>query len=60
VLYNSIYRADDELLVNQHAYGVPAFRAPVFCFRHAVDGDMIATYCDPLLRRSEQYVRHDA
>ena len=31
VLYNSIYRADDQLLVNQHAYGIPAAQAPVFC-----------------------------
>lgn len=30
-LYNSIYRADDQLLVNQHAYGVHASHAPVFC-----------------------------
>ena len=33
VLYNSIYRADDQLLVNQHAYGIPAAHAPVFCLR---------------------------
>ena len=31
VLYNSIYRADDQLLVNQHTYGIPAAQAPVFC-----------------------------
>ncbi|MEO3797019.1 XRE family transcriptional regulator [Nonomuraea sp. B10E15] len=29
VLYSSIYRADDELLVNAHAYGTPAANAPV-------------------------------
>ena len=33
VLYNSIYRADDQLMVNQHTYGVPAAQAPVFCLR---------------------------
>jgi hypothetical protein len=33
VLYNSLYRADDQLFVNQHAYGLPAAHAPVFCFR---------------------------
>jgi hypothetical protein len=39
VLYNSIYRADDQLLVNQHAYGLPAAQAPVFCLRTtALDG----------------------
>ena len=26
ILYNSIYRGDDQLLVNTHVYGVPAFR----------------------------------
>ena len=31
VLYNSIYRADDQLMVNQHTYGIPAAQAPVFC-----------------------------
>lgn len=30
VLYNSIYRADDQLLVNQHTYGTPVARSPVF------------------------------
>jgi hypothetical protein len=30
VLCNSIYRADDQLLVNQHAYGTPAAQAPVY------------------------------
>ena len=28
-LYQSIYRGDDQLLVAQHAYGIPATRAPV-------------------------------
>lgn len=46
VLYNSIYRADDQLIVNQHAYGVPAARAPVFCFRQSDDGEMVAAYLD--------------
>lgn len=36
VLYNSIYRADDELLVNTHAYGTPAADAPVM---HLIGGD---------------------
>ncbi|GAB3211137.1 DUF5919 domain-containing protein [Marinactinospora endophytica] len=29
VLYNSIYRADEHLLVNHHVYGFPAANAPV-------------------------------
>ena len=43
-LYNSIYRADDRLLVNQHAYGVHASHAPVFCLNGSERGDMAAAY----------------
>ena len=46
VLYNSIYRADDQLLVNQHTYGIPAAQAPVFCLCDAVGGEMAALYLD--------------
>ena len=44
VLYNSIYRADDQLLVNQHTYGIPATEAPMVCLRNADDGEMAALY----------------
>ncbi|MDB6013782.1 MAG: hypothetical protein JWL65_6032 [Gammaproteobacteria bacterium] len=44
VLYNSLYRTDDQLLVNQHAYGLPAAHAPVFCFRASENGDMLPAY----------------
>jgi len=50
VLYNSIYRADDQLLVNQHTYGIPAAHAPVFCLRRAQDGDMAVVYFDSFER----------
>lgn len=40
ILYASIYRADDELLINQHIYGAPAAKVPVFHLRRARDGDM--------------------
>lgn len=46
VLYNSIYRADDQLFVNQHAYGLPAAHSPVFRLRESVGGDMMTTYLD--------------
>ena len=46
VLYNSIYRADGQLFVNQHAYGIPAAHSPVFCFRESGSGDMITAYFD--------------
>jgi hypothetical protein len=44
VLYNSIYRADDQLFVNQHAYGIPAAHAPMLCFHESQSGDMVAAY----------------
>jgi transcriptional regulator with XRE-family HTH domain len=50
VQYNSIYRADDQLIVNQHAYGIPAANAPVFCLRDAGGGEMIALYRDSFER----------
>ena len=46
VLYNSIYLADDQLLINQHSYGIPAAQAPVFCFSNTGSGDMTALYLD--------------
>jgi transcriptional regulator with XRE-family HTH domain len=44
VLYNSIYCADDELLVNQHVYGVPASHSPVFSLKKAEAGAMVDVY----------------
>jgi hypothetical protein len=44
VLYNSIYRADDDMQVNQHAYGIPAAHAPVFHLRRSLGTDMFGTY----------------
>ena len=44
VLYNSIYRADDQILVNQHVYGFPAAHSPVFTLRMTDGGDMINGY----------------
>jgi transcriptional regulator with XRE-family HTH domain len=41
VLYNSIYRADDQLMVNQHAYGIPDAHSPVFCLRKTDVGDIV-------------------
>lgn len=46
VLYNSIYRVDDQLFVNQHAYGIPAARSPVLCLRESSGGDMMTAYLD--------------
>lgn len=46
VLYNSIFRADDEMLVNTHVHGVPAGRAPVLHLRRVAGGSMVSTYLD--------------
>jgi transcriptional regulator with XRE-family HTH domain len=48
VLYNSIYRGDDRVLVNQHSYGVPAAQAPVFCLSGI--GEMARLYFDSFER----------
>jgi transcriptional regulator with XRE-family HTH domain len=44
VLYNSVYRADDQLLVNTHIYGMMANNSPVFHLRKIPGGDMVSTY----------------
>lgn len=43
-LYNSIYRADDQLLANSHVYGTPAGDAPVMHLRKVPGGGMVNTY----------------
>lgn len=50
VLYNSIYRGDDQLHVNQHTYGVPAAQAPVFCMNNDRSGGMADLYLDSFER----------
>ena len=50
VLYNSIYRADDQLLVNTHIYGTMANNAPVFHLRKIPGGDMVSTYMESFER----------
>jgi hypothetical protein len=45
-LYNSIYRFDDEMLVNTHVYGFMAGHAPVMHLRQLSSGDMFQTYTE--------------
>ncbi|MEU9973695.1 XRE family transcriptional regulator [Streptomyces sp. NPDC051014] len=45
-LYNSIYRADDQALVNAHVWGVNAYRAPVWHLRRNGKGGIFDTYSD--------------
>jgi hypothetical protein len=44
VLYNSMYRSDDQLLVNQHAYGLPAAQSPVCHYRQSDESEMFHSY----------------
>jgi hypothetical protein len=46
VLYNSIYYADGEMLVNPHIYGAAAAYAPMLHLRQAGPGDLVRTYRD--------------
>jgi len=43
-LYNSIFWFDDDMLVNTHAYGVPANFAPVSHLRRLGSGTLFQTY----------------
>jgi hypothetical protein len=45
-----IYRADDQLFVNQHTFGIPASRSPVFCLRKSEDSEMVTAYLDSFER----------
>ncbi|GGW99730.1 XRE family transcriptional regulator [Streptomyces noursei] len=45
-LYNSIYRADDQMLVNAHMWGVNAYRAPVWHLHRHDDGGMFDGYAE--------------
>jgi transcriptional regulator with XRE-family HTH domain len=50
ILYNSIYRADEQMLVNTHIYGTMANNAPVFHLRKIPGGDMVSSYLESFER----------
>lgn len=50
VLYNSIYRADYDMLINAHVYGAPAAHTPVLSLRRTDSDGMAATYLDSIER----------
>jgi hypothetical protein len=50
VLYNSIYRGDEQMLVNAHVYGHPGSHAPVFHLRQQGGDGMATTYLDSFER----------
>ena len=43
-LYNSIYRFDDDMLVNAHVYGAPAAQSPVLHLRRLPGGRLVDHY----------------
>jgi transcriptional regulator with XRE-family HTH domain len=49
-LYNSIYRADDEMLANGHLYGVGAYMAPVLHLRRVPGGELFDSYAESVER----------
>jgi transcriptional regulator with XRE-family HTH domain len=50
VLYNSIYRADDQVVVNTHLFGVTAPHAPVWHLRKLPGGELAGLYIDSFER----------
>jgi hypothetical protein len=50
VLYNSIYRSDDQILVNTHIYGATAANSPVLHLHRVPGGDMVTTYLESFER----------
>ncbi|MGK5627770.1 helix-turn-helix domain-containing protein [Streptomyces sp. URMC 123] len=45
-LYNTLYRADDQVLVNAHVWGTNAYAAPVWHLRRTRDGGVFDTYAN--------------
>ena len=43
-LYNSFYRFDDQMMINQHAYGTHGFMAPILHLRKVEGGDLFPMY----------------
>jgi hypothetical protein len=43
-LYNSIFRYDDQILVNQHIYGTYGYLAPILHLRRTTGADLFETY----------------
>lgn len=49
-LYNSIYRADEEMLINGHIYGVGAYMAPVLHLQRVPGGELFDSYAESIER----------
>jgi hypothetical protein len=44
VLYNSLYRADDHMLVNPHVYCAGAYQAPILHLQRVPGADLFSMY----------------
>lgn len=63
VLYNSIYRADNQVFANQHIYGIPASHSPVFHFCISNNMGITDSYVNSFHQvwdRCEQDSRHSS
>jgi hypothetical protein len=49
-LYNSIYRADDEILANTHIDGLPGHMTPLIRLRRVPGAELFAAYLDSFER----------
>ncbi|MFJ1580101.1 MULTISPECIES: XRE family transcriptional regulator [unclassified Streptomyces] len=61
-LYNSLFRADDEMLVNTHVYGIGAYMAPVLHLRRLPGSGLFDTYVKSIehtWRGARQVTDHD-
>lgn len=50
VLYNFIYRADGQLFIVQHVYGVPIAQAPLLHLQRRESGDLFTAYLESFER----------
>ncbi|HEV2640224.1 MAG TPA: XRE family transcriptional regulator [Actinocrinis sp.] len=58
ILYNSIYRADNDLLVNPHIYGMPGQKSPTLHLHKKINHGLASTYLESIesvWRSSEPY-----
>jgi transcriptional regulator with XRE-family HTH domain len=60
ILYNSMYRADDQILVNTHLHGLPAAQAPVWHLRKIAGGELTSTYLESFDRVWKDAARWEA
>jgi hypothetical protein len=58
VLYNSIYRFDNDMIVNPHVYGKMASHAPALHLRRLSAGSLFTTYAESYEAVWEQAAPH--